>query len=124
MAIDLRNVATEQLKQVIELREKIDALQNELDQLLGEEAPPISRKPAKPAKPAGKRVLSPAAKASIAAAQKKRWAAHRRNKAKNAPEKAEAKPKAKTKRTMSPDAKAKIAAAQREIWARRRAMAV
>jgi hypothetical protein len=61
-----------------------------------------------------KRVLSAEARARIADAQRKRWAASR----KGAPAKsASTKKAAGTKRTLSPEARAKIAEAQRKRWA-------
>lgn len=46
---------------------------------------PLSSVAAAPAKPAVRRVLSAAARARIAAAQKKRWAEHRRRVAQSKP---------------------------------------
>src|SRR5580700_5071208 len=54
-----------------------------------------------------KRTLSPAARKKISLAQKKRWAAARK----------ESKPVAPGKRTMSASARRKIALAQRKRWA-------
>jgi len=63
---------------------------------------------------AGKRTMSPAARAKIAAAQKKRWA--KINKGKKA-----AKPVAKKKWKMSAAGRAAIAAAAKARWAKVRA---
>ncbi|MGA3259263.1 MAG: hypothetical protein ABSE35_10310 [Bryobacteraceae bacterium] len=46
---------------------------------------PLSSAAAAPAKPAVRRVLSAGARARIAAAQKKRWAEHRKRAAQNKP---------------------------------------
>jgi hypothetical protein len=60
----------------------------------------------------GQRTLSAAARKKISLAQKKRWAASRK----------ESKPAAApTKRTMSASARRKIAAAQKKRWAKARA---
>ena len=69
-----------------------------------------------------KRVLSPEARARIAEAQRKRWAASKKaakKAAKNAsPVKAKkAAPKKAVKRTLSPEARQRIADAQRKRWA-------
>ena len=68
-------------------KDKIDAKIREIQELLkGKKAPaPAARK----AKAPGKRVLSPAARARIAAAQKKRWAEHHKRAAAAAAEPAE-----------------------------------
>jgi len=58
-----------------------------------------------------KRTLSAAARKKISLAQKKRWAAARK----------ESKPAAPAKRTMSASARRKIAMAQRKRWAKVRA---
>ena len=57
------------LRRAANLKEKIAALQNQLDALLGAEAKPVA---AKPAKKKGK--MSAAGRARIVAAQKARWA--------------------------------------------------
>jgi hypothetical protein len=67
--------------------------------------------------PTGRRPLSAAARARMARAQRKRWAAKRKA---QGSEGAVVAPPAKsvaTKRVMSPEAKARIAAAQRKRWA-------
>jgi len=60
-------------------REKLDSKIQELQARLKGKRAPSSEASAAPAKSAGKkRVLSPAARKRIAAAQKKRWAEHRK----------------------------------------------
>jgi hypothetical protein len=67
----------------------------------------------------GKRILSAAARAKIAAAQRARWA---RTKGTAAPAAAATAPaKAPVKRILSPAARRKIAAAQKARWAKYRA---
>jgi len=65
-----------------------------------------------------KRVLSPAARKRIAAAQKKRWAEHRKQLGGSSAT-AAAKP-AGVKRVLSPAARKRIAAAQKKRWAEHR----
>jgi hypothetical protein len=71
----------------------------------------------------GKRTMSPAARARIAAAQRARWAASRGEQAKVAPAPADASGgvAAKPKRKMSPAGRRAIAEAARRRWAAARA---
>ena len=116
MAIDLQTATTEQLKRVIEIREQIDALQNQLNQIAGGEVPTPGPAPSKRGRPPGKRYFSPAARQAMAEAARKRWAV--RKKGDGAPAKMEATPKGK--RTMSPEGRARIAAAAKKRWAAKR----
>ena len=100
------NLSVQKLHQVINLKEKIEALENELSQLFGSTAKPVAEAPKK------RRKMSAAARRKIGAAQKARWAKVNANKA--------AKP-AKKKFTMSAAAKAKISAAAKARWAKYRA---
>ena len=121
MAIDLLTLSTEQLKRAIEIKEKIDALQAELNHIEGgESAPTPSTTPSTPDRKKGKRYVSPEARQKMAVAQRARWAAKR--KGNGAPEQVEAgaKPKAKGKRVMTEEWRAKIAAAQKNRWAKQR----
>ncbi len=60
-------------------KEKIDARIREIEAQLKGKRPAATTATSAPEKPAGvKRVLSPAARKRIAAAQKKRWAEHRK----------------------------------------------
>ena len=100
----LLNLSTAKLKRIIALKQQIERLTAKLESLAGDSSVPLGR-------PAGKKwTMSPAARAKIAAAARKRWAKVH----------AAAKP-AKKKRTMSAAARAKIAAAARERWAKVRA---
>ena len=64
-------------------RQKIEAKIKEIQaQLKGKKIPPVSS--VADAKPAVQRILSPEARKRIAAAQKKRWAEHRKMKAQQA----------------------------------------
>lgn len=102
----LLNVSSHDLRKAIALKERIEELQSEVQRLLG------GASAAKPTPAAGKRTMSPAARARIAAAQRARWAKLRGGKAKvsSAP--------AKGKRKMSAAARAKLAAIARARWAK------
>jgi hypothetical protein len=94
--------STAQLKRALEIKEKIEALENELNQIFGTRS--VGRPAGSGRKGGG---ISAAGRARIAAAQKARWA---RLKGKMAPA-------AKAgRRKMSPAARAKIAAAARARW--------
>jgi hypothetical protein len=101
------NLSVKQLRQVVNLKEKIEALENELSQLFGSTAKPVAAET-----PKKRRKMSAAARRKIGAAQKARWAKVNANKT--------AKP-AKKKFTMSAAAKAKISAAAKARWAKYRA---
>ncbi|MHB8522360.1 MAG: hypothetical protein ACYDH9_16590 [Limisphaerales bacterium] len=102
----LLNVSLQDLRKAIALKERIGELQSEVQGLLG------GADIVKPTPAAGKRTMSPAARARIAAAQKARWAKIRSGKrqASKAP--------AKQKRKMSPAARAKLAAIAKARWAK------
>ena len=102
------DLTTSQLKQAIQIRETIESLQAKLDSILGGTTEPKQRI----ARP-GKRTMSAAGRAKIAAAQKARWA---KVKEKPLPGKAPAKPVAK-KKSFSPERRAKLAAAMKARWA-------
>jgi hypothetical protein len=93
------------MRHAADLKEKIEALQNELSRLEGG-APASDGAPGK----RGKRQISAAGLARIIAAQKLRWA-----KAKG---KGAAKPGKRGPRKMSAAARARIAAAQKARWAK------
>ena len=140
---DLSNIPVATLRRVIELREQIEGLQQELSALVSgapapeptlllvetftesapEEAPVAEEAPAEAA-PApsgrGRKVMSPAARAAIAAAQKARWAKFHKSKGTAKPA-AAAKAATPGKRKMSPEGRAAIAAAAKARWARERA---
>ena len=91
------NISLAQLKRAVRLRERIEIIQSELDQILG--SAPGTGKVGRP-----RRGMSLAARRKIAAAQKKRWAKVK-----------------KPKRTMSEAGRAKIAAAARLRWKKAKA---
>lgn len=71
----LTGLSAPQLRKAAALREKIDALTKQLSNILGKtSAPAASAQSARK----GKRKMSAAARAKIAAAQKKRWAKHKK----------------------------------------------
>lgn len=66
----IQNLSSAQLRKAATIKDKIDALQTELDKLLGgTEVKPVAVQK--------KRTMSASAKAKIAAAQRKRWAAQK-----------------------------------------------
>jgi hypothetical protein len=98
------NLSAQELRRAAKIKEQIQSLENEIGRIFGPPeksvAPsPISKK---------RRTMSAAGRASVAAAQKARWA---KVKAKVAPAK-------KPKRKMSAAAKAKISAAAKARWAK------
>jgi hypothetical protein len=105
----LLSLSTSQLKQALAIREKIEALEHELAQVVG--ADPVTNGNGEKRK----WTMSASARAKIAAAQKARWA-----KQKSGTPAAKAS-KAKGKRKMSPAARAKIAAVARARWAKAKA---
>lgn len=107
---NISTLSVEQLKRAIAIREQIESLQNELNNL-GSGRTVVAQAAAP-----GRRKMSAAARARIAAAARARWA---RVKGKKVATPA-AKPAAK-KSKMSPAARAKIAAAQKARWAKLKA---
>ena len=109
MSTSLNQLSVSDLRKAANLKERIEALEKKLSQLIGsatkaESAPVVTRKK--------KRGMSAAGRARIVAAQKARWA-----KIKAAKGGAKAKP-AKKKRGMSPEGRARIIAAQKARWAK------
>lgn len=114
------DLTTTQLKQAVRIREQIQTLQEKLDALLGGDSP----KP-KIGRNKGKRKMSAAGRASIAAAQKARWAKINGKSSAKGASKAPASTKSSTKsspkkRTFTPETKAKLAAAMKARWAARK----
>jgi len=103
----ITDLSVETLRKAANLKERIAALEKELNQLLGSSSKVVAVKGPK------KRGMSAAGRARIAAAQKVRWA--KINAAKAAVKSA---PVAKKKFTMSAAAKAKISAAAKARWAK------
>jgi hypothetical protein len=97
MTTNLSHIALNQLKRAIQLKEKIEDLTAELNQVLG--ATDTSNSNPK------RRGMSAAGRAAIRAAQKARWAKVRRKK-----------PTRKGKQTMSAAGRARISAAAKLRW--------
>jgi len=93
------------------VRERIEQLQEELAAILGE-APSAGGSSGNGH--GGRRTMSPAARAKIAAAQRARWAKQKKGQTTGAAP-------SKGRRKMSPAARAKIAAAARARWAKAKA---
>src|ERR1043166_6383170 len=104
----LSNLTAAQLRRALDIRERIDALEKEMNSLLGAIEPPQSTGVAH----GPKKVMSASAKAKIAAAAKARWAPIREQKSPTSPTVA-----TKPKPTVSAAVRARIAAAARERWA-------
>ena len=96
------NLSVSQLRQVAELKVKIESLEKKLHQILG-----ASTKATAPSAPKKKFRMSDAAKAKISAAAKARWAKVKGKKSA---------PKAKNK--MSPAARKKLSAMAKARWAK------
>jgi cell division septum initiation protein DivIVA len=104
------HLTPKELRHAADLKDKIDALEKELNTLLGGEA----STPAAEIEAPKKRKLSAAGRAAIAAAARARWAEY------NA---AKAKPVEKARKTISAAGLANIRAAQKARWAAKRAQA-
>ena len=104
MSNSLSSLTTVQLRRAADLKEKIEALNQELASILGGSVSVSAKAPKK------KGGMSAAGRAAVAAAQKARWAKVQASKpAAKAPAK---------KSKMSAAGRAKIAAAQRARWAK------
>jgi hypothetical protein len=117
--INIQNLTSSQLRKVITIKERIEGLEADLNALVGgsNDSPVVAtRGPGRP-KGKGRRKMSAAAKARIAAAQRARWAkVHAAAAGKKGPA-----PAAKTgrkRRKMSPAVRAKLAAIARARWAK------
>jgi hypothetical protein len=105
MSSNLSNISVADLKRAVALRERIEDLQRELAGILGE-APVADGR-------TGRRTLSASARERIAAAQRLRWAKHRRGKV--------AAPAGKKRRQMSAAARARISESAKARWAKAKA---
>jgi hypothetical protein len=102
------NATPTQLRKAADIQEKIQALQTELTELLGDSGPTPSPAATKAPK---RRKVSAAGKARMRAAQLARWAKIKGT----APA---AKPAKKAKKRFSPAARAALAAAAKARWAK------
>jgi hypothetical protein len=99
------NLTPQQLRRAADVKERIDALQEELNQLLGASAPA----PAAAAAAPKRKKISAAGIARIRAAQKARWAAIKKGKGPG-------KPAPKRKRKVTAAGRARLSALARARW--------
>jgi hypothetical protein len=120
--MSIEHLTSFQLRQIADLKEKIEALELQLAGIIvvggKPHAPVQAPEPPQPSKP-GKRTMSPAHKAKIRAAQQLRWAKYNAARPATAAESATiSKP---AKRKMSAAGRAAIAAGARARWAKAKA---
>ena len=119
----MTNLSLAQLRHAVSIKERIDGLQAELNQLLGKSAPvaPTAKAASVAAVIDGRRgrKRSPEMRARMAAAQRARWANNKKPAA--APVKVAAPAARKRKRSFSPEAIARISAAAKARWAKAKA---
>jgi hypothetical protein len=104
--MNIKDLSTVQLLRIIDIKQQIGDLLNQLDSIGGTGPGP--------GRPKGKRRMSAAGRAAIAAAAKARWAKYRGKAVKKS------KPAGK-RRKMSAAARAKMAAVARERWKKAKA---
>ena len=117
------NLSSQQLRRALEIKEKIEALEAQLNSLLETPAPAaVTSAPKAPQaamKPGGRTPMSPEARARIVAAQKLRWAKIRAKAKEAAPAKpAAAQPAKAPKRKVSAAVRARLAELARARWAK------
>lgn len=105
--MDTVNLTAQQLRQAADLQERIESLQNQLRQLLGEKQ---GQSPASPAAK-GRRTISAAGIERIRAAQRARWAKAKRAQGRGAAP-------AKLRRRISAAGRARLAALAKARWAK------
>lgn len=108
MNLAILNLSSVQLRRAAELKERIDSLQQELEEILGTNG--------QARRSSGVRNMSAAGRARIAAAARARWAKYRSEHGLAAPGRAP-----KQKRQLSAAGRAAIVAAAKARWARARA---
>ena len=113
----LTQLSPQQLRRAAEIKEKIDSLQKELGSLLG-----ISSSVPANGATKGKRTMSAAGRARIAAAARARWA-RQKAQANSAAKSSSAPAKSSTskRRQISPEARARMAEGAKARWAKMRA---
>ena len=109
MTTTISSLSPKQLRRAAAIKEKIEALENKLQQMLGSSIPAVAQ-----AVPRKKHKMSAAGRARISAAAKARWAKVNAGKS-------SAKPATKAKRKMSAAGRARISAAAKARWAKIRA---
>jgi hypothetical protein len=114
------NLSSKQLVRAAQIKEQIENLQNELEQIVaGGSSSSSFPSAAISSTGKGKGPISAAGLARIKAAQKARWAKYRKEKGTST--NGASAPVGTGKRTMSPAAKAKIRAAAKARWAKAKA---
>jgi hypothetical protein len=103
----IANLSAKQLRRAANIKDKIQSLENKLNQILGSPEKTVAA-----VAPIKKRKMSAAGRAKIAAAQKARWAKAKGQKAK------QSEPK---RRKMSAAGRARISAAAKARWAKAKA---
>lgn len=102
MSFEISQLSSVQLRRAADIKERMDALQRELDDILGN----VTRTPEA-------RNMSAAGRARIAAASRARWEKYRKERGLPEPSKA-----SKQKRYLSAAGRAAIVAAAKARWAR------
>ena len=103
----LSHLSLDQLRRAVAIREQMDALERELGGIIGSPVASAVRR-------GGRRTMSPAARARIAAAQRRRWAKQKAGAHSAAPAR-------RGRRRMSAAGRARISAAAKARWARAKA---
>jgi len=124
--MNIPTLTPRQLRKAADLKERIDALQNELNELLGGEVPaPVQAAIEAPERPKNgsrrkkRKKVSAEGRANIAAAQRARWAARRMAK-EGAKVAAEPEQPVKRKRRISRALREARSAAMKAMWAKAR----
>lgn len=112
---NISSLSLQSLKEAVQIQEQIETLQARLHKIIGEET--ISTPTSAKKKPAGRRKMSPAARARIGAATKARWA---RMKGKASAKPAKSPSKKTTKTGLTPEGRARLAASMKARWAERK----
>jgi hypothetical protein len=108
MPIDLLTVPTEQLKRILEIRQQLDALRDELNQIEGGGPVPVQSPIPATRGRGGKRYFSPEVRQKMSEAQRRRWAAKKQGEAAPAQEEQPA----RRKKTLTPKVLAALAKAR------------
>jgi hypothetical protein len=119
--MDVTNLSPAQLRKAADLKERIDSLSSELSSILGG-AVSLNPQPLPPkVGRGGRRQMSAAGRARIAAAARVRWAKVRGDKGGSSESQGSAAASGKPRRQMSAAGRARIAAAAKARWAKAKA---